>query len=742
MLANIKKQLALFFLACFLQIFFLKEVIADDRLYYADLYNGSSNSLNINTGSGIELYSGALGILDRIVVVGNNIYFTNAAQGTISRADIDGSNIQTVVSGMPFNELVDLSYHAGTQKLIWSYSSGDILSANTDGTAQSVIMSAPDSSPLFGINAAGDLFFSSFDGTTNNLYRTNVIGTIGPNLVGDISAFGVVPISVGVATLYFGAPGSIVTTDFSLGSAAMPLNGFFLPNSGMALDETADRICFSTFVGGLYCGTIDGSDILTQVLPNSGSSIGGVAFNANKDRLFFTRIGSLAAVNPDGTGYQNLPAVSSSWMVSPVLDSLTRWLYWVDFSNASIVRSNTLGENPITVRSRSDLGGEPGSIAIDTTNRYLYVTVGGFEIKRVSLDTFAVESLQTSQFLIRKLEVDNTGGYYYWNYYDIGTDAGTLARASLSSPLTAQAIRQYTGSFINSFSLASNGFAYFSANGNINKCNPASCAASTQVVGSLSGLPNDIFDMTTTADNIFLGRVGSTSITSGQIIRANIAGTTTETFRSSIGFPLGLKVVNGLFSVEGSVVDENGDPVSGASLRLQFPSSSVNFTTTSNSDGSFTFSYVPNGSGWDLITSKSGLTFPVQEVDISGANRTALSVVSDPLPKPDLSVSITKTRRRGRVLKTTINVSNTGTAASTNTELYFYISKAASDPNRRLALSVLAPGVSVAGSFTYQGRIPLLSREAHSKWHVSVVASPTDAVGDEDTSNNTAVRRY
>jgi len=131
---------------------------ADDKMYYTEANRIWRANLD---GSTPEALVTGLVKLGDIVIAGGKMYWTQevgVGRGAIKRADLDGSNIETVISiqGIPFGIAID----SEGGKLYWTNSLGSIQRANLDGSRIQKIVTGLDPSENFAL-ATGSLRVSA-----------------------------------------------------------------------------------------------------------------------------------------------------------------------------------------------------------------------------------------------------------------------------------------------------------------------------------------------------------------------------------------------------------------------------------------------------------------------------------------------------------------------------------------------------------------------------------------------------
>jgi|GEM_PF-3672965 len=141
-----------------------------DVLYYVDGGGGAlSNVTQINTdGSGSVTLIDNLASPDGVAVdlCAGKIYYAESTPANISRMDLDGSNVEVVISGAA-SGVEGIAIDPVNQKLYWVNTGGQtIMRADFDGTGIETVFTVPSAGPLKLAKdmSSGILYFTEFTG--------------------------------------------------------------------------------------------------------------------------------------------------------------------------------------------------------------------------------------------------------------------------------------------------------------------------------------------------------------------------------------------------------------------------------------------------------------------------------------------------------------------------------------------------------------------------------------------------
>ncbi len=232
------------------------------------------------------------------------LYWTDARTGRIQRAELDGSDIRTLVSGL--GQPRDLALDRDGGRMYWTdYGSDKIRRANLDGARVEDLVTEGLKEP-FGIAldvAGGKMYWT--DWGTDKIQRANLDGS-------------------GVEDL--------VTTG---------LNEPY----GLALDVAGGKIYWTDWgTDRVQRADLDGSGV--EDLVTGLNQPRGIALDLGDGRMYWADWGSdkIQRANLDGSGVEDL--VTSAGLLTPqaiALDAGGGKMYWTDYGTDKIQRANLNG---------------------------------------------------------------------------------------------------------------------------------------------------------------------------------------------------------------------------------------------------------------------------------------------------------------------------------------------------------------------------------------------------------------
>ena len=240
---------------------------------------------------------------------GTNVYmyWTDDGNNKIQRANLDGTNIQDLVTtGIEAPESIGLDLAAG--KIYWTDTAADkIQRANLDGTNVEDIpiigVAAPEG---IGLDlAAGKIYWS--DNGTDKIRRANLDGTNAEDLV-------------------------VTDVDYP---------------EGLALDVAAGKIYWTEYeMAKIRCANLDGTnaeDVITTGLINPD----GIAVDTSSGKIYWTDHGTATISRADSNG-TNVEVLVTTGLDNPdgiALDVVDGKMYWTDWETNKIQRANLDGSH-------------------------------------------------------------------------------------------------------------------------------------------------------------------------------------------------------------------------------------------------------------------------------------------------------------------------------------------------------------------------------------------------------------
>lgn len=254
----------------------------------------------------------------------DTVYFTDVGTDRIQSANTDGSNLQTLVTGLPNPKGIAIDATGG--KVYWTDQATEkIQRSNLDGTGIEDVVTLGGSSSPEGLaldSGSGKLYWADL----GRIRRANIDGT-------------------GVETIVSG------------------LNAA----EGVALDLLSGKVYWTDIVGRkIQRSDLDGSNVEDLITASFDPAFTPVALAVDPiDQHFYwteaSRGASIRRANLDGTDMTTLISDSDLTLDNPLgisLDLQGGKLYWADHGTDTISRANLDGSNPeIIIDSSSGLTG-------------------------------------------------------------------------------------------------------------------------------------------------------------------------------------------------------------------------------------------------------------------------------------------------------------------------------------------------------------------------------------------------
>ncbi len=257
----------------------------------------------------------------------SKIYWTDATARRIQRANLDGSNVQTLVTE---TWPVGITLDVAGGKIYWTdWDTNRIQRANLDGSDIQALVTATAAIGI-AIDVAGRKTYWT-DWGTNRIQRANLDGSNVQTLVTETAAGGIALDAAG---------GKMYWTDWDWNTEG---------------------------TGRILRASLDGSEI--QILVSGLTGPARIALDVAGGRIYWTdwRTGRLQRVNLDGSNIRNL-VTGLTGPYGITLDLAERQIYWTDSSAGKIQRANLDGSNiqdlvtGLTYPTGIALGGKGGDI--------------------------------------------------------------------------------------------------------------------------------------------------------------------------------------------------------------------------------------------------------------------------------------------------------------------------------------------------------------------------------------------
>ena len=232
------------------------------------------------------------------------------ATGKIQRANLDGSQVADVVTGLSGN--YGLAIDELHDRIYWSnINNGTISRANIDGTAKQTIIAGLSYPLTIALNpSAGLMYWTDFD----KVKRATLDGGSVTNLVN------IVPLA----------------------------SDYYTDAAGLALDLTNQRIYASALTGRIQRSNLDGTGL--QLLTPRPAGLEGLTLDLVHSQIYLVdyRLGTIGRTALDGTGFQLLV----SGLAGPehvALDLAAGKMYWGETNGGQIGAHNLDGTGVQTI---------------------------------------------------------------------------------------------------------------------------------------------------------------------------------------------------------------------------------------------------------------------------------------------------------------------------------------------------------------------------------------------------------
>ena len=399
------------------------------KMYWTDWVTDKIQRANLD-GSNVEDLVTGLSSPNGLALdmVGGQLYWTDTATAKIQRANLDGSQVEDLVTtglSSPWGLALDVT----SGKIYWvDYGTNKIQRANLDGSNVEDLVTTGLVGPAhLALDLVGGKMYWT-DAGTGKIQRANLDGS----QVEDLVSTGLVA-PAGLALDLAG--GKMYWTDFETDKIQRAnLDGSNVEDLVTGIDS--DALALDLVGGKMYWtgrdtdkiqrGNLDGSNVedLTEIGYAPGIALGG-----SGGKIYWADWTSdkIQRANRDGSGVEDLVTTGLRSPYGVAVDKAGGKIYWTDWGTDKVQRANLDGSNVEDLVSTGLT--TPGGLALDLAGGQMYWTdYGTDKIQRANLDGSQVQDLITTGLISPNgLALDLAGGKIYWT--DFGTDK--IQRANL-----------------------------------------------------------------------------------------------------------------------------------------------------------------------------------------------------------------------------------------------------------------------------------------------------------------------
>ena len=264
-----------------------------------DAVEGETNTTNNCFSPGFE-----------VVVSGGTttgkLYWTDWVRGTISRADVDGSGIETLLTDLPGPEQIALDLAGG--KMYWTDWRGYTISrANLDGSGRETLLAGLRNPESIALDVVGSKLYWT-DGVRGTISRADLDGSGRETLVSGLGDPDGISLDVTGGKMYWSRwrEGTISRANLDGSGRETLVSGLGDP-VGIALDVTGGRMYWADAERGTISrADLDGSG--REILASSVGRPGAIALDVVGGKLYWTDgvRGTISRADLDGSEVETL----------------------------------------------------------------------------------------------------------------------------------------------------------------------------------------------------------------------------------------------------------------------------------------------------------------------------------------------------------------------------------------------------------------------------------------------------
>ncbi len=407
------------------------------QIFWSDLKTNTIRRANLDGTGEVVLLSGrSESVIDdagrfasltdvAVDAAGGTLYWGNVSEGAIQRANLDGSGVETVVSGLSGPTGIDLDLAAG--KIYWTdlgetAAERTIERANLDGSGvETVLAGLPLPQDVAVDPGAGHVYWTNPDDGV--IRRANLDGSSVTDVLTGLNAPGGLALDVSGGKLYWGSVGDIAIQRANLDGTGLESIASFTPAAALAVDPSGGTLYWAGWVDGtVRRAGLDGS---TPTPLSFGRNFAGrIALDEGRETVYWPAPeGGIQRANVDGTGVTDLtPADPFTAAQDVAYDPVSDKIYWtVTGSGGEVRRADPDGANPETLAS--GLGASLADIVVNADEGKVYWlnendASGNRSIQRANVDGMGVETFYTpgGNNIIRSLAIDGPNLYWILNF--------------------------------------------------------------------------------------------------------------------------------------------------------------------------------------------------------------------------------------------------------------------------------------------------------------------------------------
>ena len=399
------------------------------KIYWTDRGTDKIQRSNLD---GSEVEDVVTGLTDPAGLVvdeaAGKIYWTDWGTDKIQRANLDGSRVEDVLTelGDPYALALD----AAGGRIYWTEWDPDkIRRANLDGSEVEDLVTGLTDPAGLALDLAGERMYWT-DWGSDKIQRAKLNGSQVEDLVTELTDPAGLALDVAEGKIYWTDWGSDKIQRSNLdGSQVEDLVTEVASPWSLALDVAGRKVYWSDDgTDKIQRANLDGSQV-EDLVDQGLDTPRGIALGGIRARMYWAdwTTDKIQRGHLDGSGVEDLVDTA---LVSPygmAVDKAGGKVYWTDFGTDRIQRSNLDGSEVEALVTEGLT--TPAGIALDVARSQMYWTDRGSDkIQRSQFDGSEVEDLITSGLRSPDgLALDVAGGKMYWT--DFGTDR--IRRANL-----------------------------------------------------------------------------------------------------------------------------------------------------------------------------------------------------------------------------------------------------------------------------------------------------------------------